>query len=98
MLYGFVGRTTASTQLKQALDMGVQRTRVIADRVSKASLANTDGFALPGVPSEPGSLETGQVDMEAEMVSLADEQIRFEANSKLLQKSYEQLRSALKTR
>jgi hypothetical protein len=98
MLYGFIGRTTASTQLKEALDVGSQRTRLIADRVAKATLANSDGFALPGALSEPGSPGAGPVDVEAEMVSLADEQIRFEANAKLLSKGYEQLRLSIRGR
>lgn len=98
MLYGFIGRVTAAPQLKEALDVGSQRARLIADRVSKATLANADGFNLPPVPGEPGSAEAGAVDLESEMVSLADEQIRFEATSKLLEKSYQQLRTSLRGR
>lgn len=98
MLYGFIGRTTAAPQLKEALDVSSQRTRLIADRVSKATLANSDGFALPGTPSEPGSPGAGPVDVEAEMVSLADEQIRFEATAKLLSGAYEKLRLSIRGR
>jgi flagellar basal body rod protein FlgB len=36
------------------------------------------------------------VDIEAEMVSLADEQLRFEATAKLLQKAYQGVRTSLK--
>ena len=98
MLYGFIGRTTAATQLKEALDTSSQRTRLIADRVSKATLGNSDGFALPPSPAEPGSPGSGPVNVEAEMVSLADEQIRFEATAKLLSRSYERLRSSIRGR
>ncbi len=98
MLYGFIGRVSPATQLKQGLDVGAQRTRVIADRVAKATLRNQDGFAIPAVPDEPGSEEDGQVDLEQEMVSLADEQIHFETAAKLLQKTYEKIRLSLRDR
>lgn len=98
MLYGFVGRVSAAPQLKAAMDTGVQRTRVIADRVAKATLANQDGFALPGAGAEPGSEEVGAVDLESEMVSLADEQLRFEATARLLEKTYQKLRASIRER
>jgi flagellar basal body rod protein FlgG len=97
MITGFIGRVTPANDLKQALDMGSARLRAIADRVSKASLQNQDGFALPGTPGANGS-EAGSsgVDIETEMTNLADEQLRYEATSKLLAKAYDQVRTALK--
>jgi flagellar basal body rod protein FlgB len=44
---------------------------------------------------------TGQieaVDLEAEMVALADEQLRFEAAVKLLEQVYAQVRSSVRER
>jgi flagellar basal body rod protein FlgB len=41
-------------------------------------------------------VENGQVDLEAEMTSLADEQLRYDATTKLLQKTYEQLRLSVR--
>ena len=78
--------------------MGTQRTRLIADRVARATLGNSDGFAIPGAAAEPGSPGAGPVDVEAEMVSLADEQIRFEATAKLLTGAYEKLRLSIRGR
>lgn len=99
MPYGFIGRVSTANQLKHSLDVGSQRTRMIADRVAKATLANADGFALPEAGTDPGSAEEGQpVDIESEMVSLADEQIRFEATAKLLQKAYQQIRTSIRDR
>ena len=100
-MHGFIDRVTSAGQLKDALDVGSQRVRGIADRVSKASLRNQDGFALPSshMP-EPGTAAEGNatsdVDLEAEMTDLADAQIRFEATSKLLAKAYEQVRSSIR--
>lgn len=99
MLSNFIGRVTPAGALKDALDVGSQRVRAIADRVSRASLANQDGFALPPIPSgpaQPGQTASG-VDLEGEMTNLADEELRFEADSKLLAKAYEQVRASLKS-
>lgn len=97
MLYGFIGRISSATQLKQGLDVGSERTRMIADRVSKATLGGPDGFALPEPGAEPGSSVEGPVDLEAEMVSLADQQLRFEATSRLLQKTYQKIRLSIRS-
>jgi|SRR5665213_2330744 flagellar basal body rod protein FlgB len=99
MITSFIGRVTPAGELKDALDVGSARVRAIADRVSKASLQNQDGFALPGVPTATGTTGTtapGGVDIETEMISLADEQLRYSATAKLLAKAYDQVRTALK--
>lgn len=101
MITGFIGRVTPAAELKDALDVGTQRVRAIADRVSKSSLLNQDGFALPGMPAANGAangaaMTSAGVDIETEMVNLADEQLRYEATSKLLAKAYDQVRTALK--
>lgn len=98
MLHGFFGRVTESVNLREQLDASTQRSRLIADRVSKATLLNGDGFAIPEAEAEPGTLQEGPVDLEAEMVSLADEQLYFEATARLLQKAYEQIRTSLRSR
>lgn len=97
MITGFISRVVPAGELKDALDVGTQRVRAIADRVSKASLQNQDGFALPGTPGANGlPTSASGVDIETEMISLADEQLRYEATSKLLSKAYDQVRTALK--
>lgn len=76
MISGFIGRVSSAGQLKDALDVGSQRVRAIADRVSRASLQNQDGFALPNLPGaagQAGATTTGGVDIESEMTHLADE-------------------------
>ena len=57
---------------------------------------NQDGFALPGAPQANGATTSAGADIETEMVNLADEQLRYEATSKLLSKAYDQVRTALK--
>jgi flagellar basal body rod protein FlgB len=94
MLFGFINRVSNAAQLKENLDMSTQRTRAIAQRVANASLQGQSGFALPPGPGA----EAGPVNIEQEMTSLADEQLRFEATAKLLEKTYTQIRTSMRER
>ncbi len=97
MTSGFINRVTPAAQLKDALDIGSQNVRAIGSRVSQASLQNQDGFALPPVGTMPGQPATASgVDIDSEMTNLADQELRFEANSKLLANAYQQVRASLK--
>lgn len=96
MLFGIIGRTTNANDLKDALDLSAQRTRAIASRVAQATTNNGNGFALPIDPTTGQPAAGSQVDVENEMTSLADEQVRFDATEKLLEKAYAQLRTAIK--
>ena len=100
MLFGFINRVSPAAPLRAALDVSAARTRAIGDRVAKASLNNGDGFALPASAAESplGAQPGPPVDLEAEMVSLADEQLRYEATTKLLQGAYQKLRLSIRDR
>lgn len=94
MLFGFINRISAANDLRESLDLSSQRTKAIAQRVAGATLQNQNGFALPdtsGALSQPDA-----VNLEAEMTSLADEQIRYETTAKLLEKTYQQIRTSMK--
>ncbi|MBL0938531.1 MAG: hypothetical protein IBJ03_06540 [Gemmatimonadaceae bacterium] len=95
MLFGLIDRTTRATSLKSALDQSADRSRGIADRVSKATLQNGDGFALEARTGNGGTA-ANPVNVEDEMVALADEQLRYLATSRLLEKTYASLRTAIK--
>ena len=103
MLFGFINRISGAASLRDGLDASAARTRTIADRVAKASLGNGDGFAAAAAkaganggtgatPDEP------KVDLETEMTGLADEQLRYEATAKMLEKTYAQLRTVIRDR
>lgn len=97
MLFGLIDRTTSATALNAGLDRSMERQRGIADRVAKATLQNGDGFALAADGSSTQVVAgANPVNIEDEMVSLADEQLRFLATAKLLEKTYASLRSAIK--
>ena len=97
MLYGFFGRVSSSVALRENMDQSTQRTRLIADRVSKATLEQQDGFALPEAQQAPGTSVEGPIDLEAEMVALADEQLHYEATARLLQRTYQSIRSSIRS-
>lgn len=105
MPMNFIDRTTSAAQLKSSLDISAQRTRVIADRIARASFGGPAGspagqpvFSVPGAGDATAVRNDGPVDMESEMVNLADEQLRYEAAAKLLEKTYAGLRAALQER
>lgn len=96
MLLGILSRATNANDIKDALDLSAHRTRVIAGRVAQASVQGRSGFALPVDPTTGQPVDDGQVDLEAEMTSLADEQVRYNATVKLLEKTYAQLRTSIR--
>jgi flagellar basal body rod protein FlgB len=100
MLYGFIGRVSTANGLKHGLDVSTQRARMIADRVANATVAGADGFAttLQGIQNGTTPVKGQPVDLESEMVSLADEQLRFETTARLLQKAYQNIRTSIRDR
>jgi flagellar basal body rod protein FlgB len=98
MITAVFNRVTQANDLKDALDLSAQRTRAMASRIAQASVNGGNGFALPVDPATGKPAESDQVDLEAEMTSLADEQLRYEATTKLLEKTYAQMRTAMKER
>jgi flagellar basal body rod protein FlgB len=92
-----IDRTTSASALNAGLDRSVERQRVIADRVSKATLANSDGFSLEAAGSgAQAATNANPINIETELVAQADEQLRFLATAKLLEKTYASLRGAIK--
>jgi len=93
MLNGLIGRISAVSMLKQGLDDSSARSRQIASRV-----ANASDFAAALGSTQASAQAQGQAntDVETEMVSLADEQLRYNAAATLLQRVYGQIRESVK--
>lgn len=96
MLPGILDRAMQVSPLKHMLDVSAERTKAIAGRVAQASLSVGGGFALPDGSNAGGATVPGEpINLETEMVSLADEQLHFESAAKLLEKAYAQLKMAI---
>ena len=96
MLNRLVGSDTTVALLKEGMDASSQAVRGIAHRVANAG---TPDFAQTLEEAEANGIQQREgVDLEREMVALADEQLRFEATASLLQKAYQQIRSAIRER
>ncbi|MHB1298126.1 MAG: hypothetical protein ACYC0B_06300 [Gemmatimonadaceae bacterium] len=90
----FIARTTMANPLKASLDGSAARVRTIADGIARVG---ANGFRLPEAPGA-ASEAAEAVDLEAEMTRLADEQLRFDAAARLLQKTYAGLRASMRDR
>ena len=96
MLPGILDRAMQVRPLKHMLDVSADRTKAIAGRVAQATLSAGGGFALPGGSNAGGASVPGEpINLETEMVSLADEQLHYETAAKLLEKAYAQLKLAI---
>jgi flagellar basal body rod protein FlgB len=90
------GEGSSVSELKAGLDRSTESVRSIAHRIANASTPEAGDFAsvMERVRAD-GTTE--KVDLEREMVALAEEQIHFETASSLLQKVYQQVRSSLRS-
>ncbi len=93
MIEGVMGSTSLVQSLKSEMSASMVRSREIAHRVANASNDRTASFEA----SLSAALDPENVDLETEMVKLADEQVRYEAMGELLQKMYGQIRSSMRS-
>ena len=93
MLNNILGSNSTLAALKGELDASTAAMRGIAERVANASTPGFQGMLDDAV--EGGDPVEG-VDLEREMVALADEQLRFNAASQLLRKMYQAIRSSIR--
>jgi len=89
MLNRLLGPGTSAPTLKSGLDRTSADLREVTHRLANAS---TPGF---GTLMDARGGVTPTVNLEEEMVNLADGQLRFEAQAQMLQRVYQQLRSSV---
>lgn len=94
MLKALIGSNTLSSALREGLNASTQRSAETAHRIANAFNGGSHAFEDALAQAQPGE----PVDVEAEMVALADEQLRYEATTRLLQKVYQQIRSSIRER
>lgn len=94
MLKRLIGASSPVGMLKASLGDSSQAVKRIAHRVANASNGVQGDFASALEAAEAG--QNSPVDLEAEMVALANEQLRYEASARLLQKVYQSLHAAVR--
>ncbi|MEM7414286.1 MAG: hypothetical protein AAF389_02250 [Gemmatimonadota bacterium] len=92
MIRGLLSTETMAG-IRRELDVEAVRLREIGHRVANASNDKTASFE--GALDE--AMAEGEVDLEAEMVALADAQLRYEVASQLLQETYAQIRATMRS-
>lgn len=96
MIKGLFGAGTMPGTLRGGLAEANATHRTIATRVANAiERSATTGF---GDQLDAATAALQQEELQRDMASLADTQLRYEATAKLLQKSYADLRTAIRDR
>jgi flagellar basal body rod protein FlgB len=103
MLQRLIGSATPVGTLKAGLDASSLQIRAIGHRVANATTPDgAEGFDAALQEAQAGTnareIVDSRLDLEREMVGLADEQLRFEASARLLQKVYQQVRASMRER
>ena len=101
MIGRLFGEGTSAAQLRGGLNDTSANLRSIAHRVANATNGVPGGAPSfdavlqgAGPLADPSAAEA--VDLETEMVRLANEQIRYDTSATLLQRVYQQLRSSVR--
>lgn len=98
MIKSLFGTGSVTAALRGGLEEASATHRAIAERVSNALQASTSTDFSSALEAQKAKKQLGEVDLEREMASLADTQIRYEADAKLLQAAYSRLRTAMRDR
>lgn len=95
MIRGLFGTGTVTATLRGGLEEASATHRTIAERVAK-------GLGRSATADFSGALDaavaTSDEALTQDMAALADTQLRYEATARLLQKSYSDLRTAIRDR
>jgi flagellar basal body rod protein FlgB len=94
MLRGLIGEGSVTSILKAGLGQSTRRLEGIYQRIANAATPGYEdvpGYTPDGEPGRPGP-----VDLETEMVALADEHLRFDAGARLLRMNYDMIRSTMR--
>ena len=95
MLKSLFGPDSVTHMLRGGLEEVSATHRAIAARVSQALDSSTsEDFA--GQLDAKGKAQASEADLQQDMTALADTELRYEADAKLLQAAYSQLRAAIR--
>ena len=95
MLRSLFGPSSVSSMLRGGLEETSATHRVIADRVA-GRLSSAANPAFGDKLQAEAARAQAEADMQRDMTSLADTQLRYEADAKLLRDAYALMRTAIR--
>lgn len=98
MIRGLFGASSLSTSLRGGLEEASATQRDIGRRVADAIAASTTTGYTDASQAAMAKARATEADIQRDMASLADTQLRFEADVQLLREAYQRLRTAIGNR
>ncbi len=96
MIQGLFGTNTLPAALRAGLDETTATQRAIAARVASALQSSSSTDFAGDFAAAQGKPRASEADLQRDMSELADTQLRFEADARLLEQAYSRLRSAMR--
>lgn len=96
MLGELFGSGTLSSMLRGGLGEASATHRSIAERVSRTLEASSSVDFGTSLEARQAAAAASEADLQRDMASLADTELRYDADAKLLQAAYQRLRSAMR--
>jgi len=98
MLRSLFGPDSVTAMLRGGLEETSATHRTIAARVAGALDSSTSADFPSALKAKTAGTDHDPADLERDMAALADNETRYEADAKLLQNAYAQLRTAVSDR
>jgi flagellar basal body rod protein FlgB len=98
MIRGLFGASTLSSMLRGGLEEASATQRGIGERVARALDNSTSTDFTGTLEAQMAKARQAEVDLQRDMGSLADTQLRYEADAQLLREAYQRLRTAISSR
>lgn len=97
MLKDLFGPTSLTAMLRGGLEETSATHRAIAKHVAETLSSSTSVDFGQQLDAKNAAAKVDEADLQRDMAALADTQLRYEADAKLLQSAYARLRSAMKS-
>ena len=98
MFRGLFGPSSLSHALRESLDESMRTHDSIAKRVADAAMSSASGDFAKALDAAKAGRKPDEADLQRDMAELADTQIRYEAESRMLRGVYSGIRTAVRER
>lgn len=97
MIRGLFGAASVSSALRGGLEEASATQREIGRRVAGAIATSSSTNFTEASQAAMARAAAAETDIQRDMASLADTQLRYEADVQLLREAYQRLRTAIRT-